>query len=90
MKNDKTKHRIYKNMTTELQPTGYEARVLQKWNRTRTGYFLDTRTLGILLHAYPRRTQIFEKKNRFLSFFSFGYVTKIDKSSESGRNMNFR
>ena len=69
MKNDKTKHRIYKNMTIELQPTGYEAQVLQKWNRTSTGYFLGTRTLGILLHAYPRRTQIFEKKKSFSFIF---------------------
>ena len=69
----------------------YEARVLQKWSRTRTGYLLGTCTLGVLLHAYPRRTQIFKKKkkNIFFQFFSFRYVTKIDKSGESSGNMNF-
>jgi hypothetical protein len=35
-------------------------------------------------------SKIFQTKNHFLSFFSFGYVTKIDKSSESGGNMNFK
>jgi hypothetical protein len=49
----------------------YEAQILQKWSRTRTGYFLGTRTLGVLLPAYPRRTQNFSKKKKkdFLSFF---------------------
>ena len=31
-----------------------------------------------------------KKKNHFLSFFSIRYVTKIDESSESGGNMNFK
>ena len=43
--------------------------------------------LVLLGYAYPNFSK---KKNRFLSFFSFGYVTKIDKSNESGGNMNFR
>ena len=35
--------------------------------------------------------KIFKKKKSFsFIFFSFGYVTKIDKNSESGGNMNFR
>jgi hypothetical protein len=62
-----------KHIAFVLFQLSYEARVLQKWNRTRTGYFLGTCTLGVLLHAYPRRTQIFQqkkkKKNHFLSFF---------------------
>jgi hypothetical protein len=44
-----------------------EARVLQKWSRTRTEYFLDTYTLGVFLHAYPRRTQTFQKKKKKIS-----------------------
>ena len=41
---------------------------------------------------YPKHTQIFQKKKKNQSFsfiFSFGYVTKIYKNSESSRNMNF-
>ena len=38
------------------QVTDYEARILKKWSRTRTRYFLGTCTLGVLLHAYPRCT----------------------------------
>ena len=39
----------------------------------------------------PRRTQNFQpKKKSFYFIFSFGYVTKIDKSSESSGNMNFK
>ena len=68
----------------------YEARILQKWSRTRTGYFLGTCSLGIFLHAYPRCTQIFQKKKSFSFIFSFGYITKIDKSSKSSGNMNFK
>ena len=51
----------------------------------RIRYFLDIYTLGVLLHAaYPN----FSKKKKSFSFiFSFGYVTKIDKSS---RNINFK
>ena len=33
---------------------------------------------------------MFSKKNHFLLFFSFRYVTKIDKSSKNSRNMNFK
>ena len=52
---------------------------------------LGTRTLGVLLHAYPRRTQIKKKKKKIIFFhFFFRYVIKIDKNSESGGNMNFR
>ena len=40
-------------------------------------------TLGI-----PKNFQ--KKKKSFSFIFSFGYITKIDKSSESGGNMNFR
>jgi hypothetical protein len=70
----------------------YEAQILQKWSRTHTGYFLGTRTLRVLLPAYPRRTQNFSKKKKksFSFIFSFGYDTKIYKSSKSGGNMNFR
>ena len=46
----------------------YEAQVLQKWSRTRTGYFLGTRTLGCIL-GVPKNFQ--KKKNPFLSFFFF-------------------
>ena len=49
----------------------HEARVLQKWSRTRTGYFLDTCILMVLLHAYPRRIQIFQKKKKKIIFFHF-------------------
>ena len=43
------------------------------------------------MHAYSKHTQIFhKKKNHFLSFFSFGYVTKIDKNNENSGNMNFK
>ena len=38
----------------------------------------------------PGAPKFFKKKNSVLSFFSFAYVTKIDKSSESDGNMNFR
>ena len=69
----------------------YEARILQKWSRSCIGYFLGIHTPGVLLHAYHKRTQIFQKKKKSFSFnFSFGYVTKIDKSNESRGNMNFR
>ena len=53
----------------------YEARILKKWSRTGTRYFLSTRTLRV------GHTQKFSK---------FGYDTKIDKSTESSGNMNFR
>jgi hypothetical protein len=46
--------------------------------------------LGYFCMCTPGVPKFFKKKNRFLSLFSFGYVTKIDKSSESGGNMNFR
>ena len=36
------------------------------------------------------RIQIFQKKKSFFFIFSFGYVTKIDKSSESSEKMNFK
>jgi hypothetical protein len=60
----------------------YEAQVLQKWSRTRTGYFLGTRTLGCIL-GVPKNFQKKKKSFSFIFFFSFGYVTKIDKSSGS-------
>ena len=67
----------------------YEARVLQKLSRTCTRYFLGTRTLGVLLPAYPKRIKK-KAKYHFLLFFSFEYITKMDKSSEGGGNMIFR
>ncbi len=70
--------------------TSYEARILQKWSHTRTGYFLGICNLGILLHTYPKCTQIFQQKKLFSFIFSFGYVTKIDKSIVSSENMNFK
>jgi hypothetical protein len=50
------------------------------WVRIPLGY-CGLRTLG--------KPKNFQKKNEKKSF-SFGYVTKIDKSSESGGNMSFR
>jgi hypothetical protein len=46
--------------------------------------------LGYFYMPTPGVPKFFNKKNHFLSFFSFVYVTNIDKSSESGGNMNFR
>jgi hypothetical protein len=48
--------------------------------------------LGYFCMRTPGISKFFKKKkkNHFLSFFSFGYDTKIDKSSESSRNMNFK
>ena len=40
------------------------------------------RTLGV--------PKFFNKKKLFYFIFSFGYVTKIDKSNESSGNMNFK
>ena len=75
----------------DMKVLSYEARVLQKWSCIRTGYFLGTCTLGVLLHAYPGVPKIFnQKKKSFYFIFSFEYVTKIDKSSESSGNMNFK
>ena len=55
----------------------------------------DTFWVLVLLGYFCMRTPVvpkFFKKKKivFFHFFSFGYVTKIDKSSESGGNMNFR
>jgi hypothetical protein len=49
------------------------------WVRVPLGYY-GLRTLGEPIN--------FQKKKK--KTFSFGYVTKINKSSESGRNMSFR
>ena len=52
------------------------------WVLVLLGYFC-MRTLGV--------PKFFNKKKKSFSFiFSFGYVTKIDKSSESSGNMNFK
>ena len=51
-------------------------------------------TFCVLLGYFCIRTPgvpKFFKKEKSLSFiFSFGYVTKIEKSSESSENMNFK
>ena len=57
---------------------GYEARLLQKWSHTHTGYFLGTLTFGILLHVYPRRTQIFQKK-KIVFFYLFIFFLMSQK-----------
>ena len=46
--------------------------------------------LGYFCMCTPGVPKFFNKKKSFSFIFSFGYVTKIDKSSESGGNMNFR
>ena len=38
----------------------------------------------------PSVPKFFPKKNHYLSFFSLGYITKIDKSSENSENMYFK
>ena len=60
----------------------------------------DTSWVLVSLRYYCLRTpgvpkkfqqQKKKQKNKKFSFiFSFGYVTKIDKNSEGGKNMNFR
>jgi hypothetical protein len=42
------------------------------------------RTLGV-----PKKFKQ-KKKKSFSVIFSFGYITKIDKSNEGGGNINFR
>ena len=51
------------------------------WVFVLVGYFC-MRTLDV--------PKFFKKKNLFSFIFSFGYVTKINKSSESSGNMNFK
>ena len=52
---------------------------------------LSTCIFRVFFHEYPKCTQIFQKKKKsFYFIFSFGYVTKINKSVESGRNMNVK
>ena len=53
------------------------------WVLVLLGYF-RMRTLGV--------PKFFKKKKKksFSFIFSFGYVTKIDKSNESSENMNFK
>ena len=51
------------------------------------GYLYSWGTSACVPQAYPN----FSKKKKSFSFiFSFGYVTKIDKSNESSGNMNFK
>ena len=50
----------------------YEARVLLKWYRTRTGYLLGIGTLWVLLHEYPRSIQ---KKKKMLNISSNKHET---------------
>ena len=46
--------------------------------------------LGYFCMRTPSVPKIFNKKKLFYFIFSFGYVTKIDKNSESSGNMNFK
>ena len=48
--------------------------------------------LGYFCMCTPAVPKFFKKKKKksFSFIFSFGNVTKIDKSNESGGNMNFR
>jgi hypothetical protein len=54
----------------------------------------DTFWVLVLLGYFCMRTpgvpKFFKKKKSFSFIFSFGYVTKIDKSRESSGNMNFK
>jgi hypothetical protein len=52
----------------------------------------DTFWVLVLLGYFCMRTQAYPKKKKksFSFIFSFEYVTKIDKSSESSGNMNFK
>ena len=48
-------------------------------------------SLGNYCLHIPGVSKKFQQKKKKISFiFSFGYVTKIDKSSESSRNMYFK
>jgi hypothetical protein len=40
--------------------------------------------------AYPGIPKFFKKKKSLSFIFSFGYVTKIEKTSASSENMNFK
>jgi hypothetical protein len=61
----------------EIKLLVYEAQILQKWSRTRNGYFLGTCTLGVLLPVYPRHTQNFSKKEK-----SFSFIFSLDISQK--------
>jgi hypothetical protein len=52
--------------------------------------FLVLVLLGYFCQAYLKFSKKKKKKFSFIFFFFFEYVTKIDKSSESDGNINFR
>jgi hypothetical protein len=57
------------------------------WVLISLGYYC-LRTSGVPKKFQQQKKK--KKKKTFSFIFSFGYVTKIDKNSKGGGNMNFR